>query len=519
MHEALPPGPPLPSAAQLLAWLYQPARFFEMCQARYGDVFTMRLPGSAPRVMLARHEAIRAVFTGDPACLHAGQANALVAPLVGPRSVLILDGAPHQRQRRLLLSLFNGRKVAEHGEVMRALTDAAIDAWPEELRLQPELQALTLRIIIATIFGVRDAARFGQLYELLTALLEQAKSPLLLIPALQRDAGRLTPWRRFQELQRALDALLRPIAEERRRAPGDDLLSQLVAARDETGAPLSDGQVRDDLVTLLVAGHETTANALAWTLLHVLQSDAAHTRAVAELAEVVGDGPIRHEHLERLVWLGACIDEGLRLSPVLAHVGRLLTAPLRVGAHTLPAGCMAVPCIYLAHRDPALYPEPDRFEPGRFLGERPGPHGWLPFGGGARRCIGMSFALQEMKIVLGTILQRTSLRLASGRRPGVQRRGVVWSPAGGVPARQLRPPTMFQQEHDLTPGQRAVQISDTRHLLRLLISQGARTPPPEGAPSGRLAHAALRRWGLWYSGTALLHGRGTNHALQQELPP
>jgi cytochrome P450 len=446
----LPPGPPLPSVVQLFLWLYQPARFFETCHARYGDLFTMRLPGNAPRVMLARHEEIRAVFTGDAARLHAGAANALVAPLVGPRSVLILDGPAHQRQRRLLLSLFNGRNAARQGETMRALTEAMIQALPveRELDLAPALQALTLRIIVVTIFGVEDPARVEALASLLTALLEQAKSPLLLVPALQRDLGPLTPWRRFQRLNADLDAALAPLIAQRREAPGDDLLSQLVTATDEAGQPLSAGQIRDDLVTLLVAGHETTASALAWTLSLVLGDAEIRATAEAELGEVVGQAPLEVSHLDRLLWLGACIDEAMRLSPVLAHVGRLLTAPMQLGAYTLPAGVMVVPNIYLAHRDPRLYPEPDRYEPQRFLAKQPSPHAYLPFGGGARRCVGMTFALQEMKIVLGTLLQRAPLAARPGPRPSVRRRGVVWAPAGGVKVRLTKATT------PLKPGSR-----------------------------------------------------------------
>ena len=448
MPTPLPPGPPIPSVVQLLAWLYRPARFFESCHARYGDMFTMRLPGMAPRVMLARHEEIRTVFTGDSASLCAGAANALVAPLVGPRSVLILDGAAHQRQRRLLLGLFNGRNAARQAQTMRALTETMIVSWPggEELQLAPALQALTLRIIVVTIFGVDDPGRVDALAGLLTALLERAQSPLLLVPALQRDLGPLTPWRRFQSLNADLDAALRPLIQARREAPGDDLLSQLVTATDEAGQPLSPAQIRDDLVTLLVAGHETTASALAWTLTHVLGDVDVRARAEAELAEVVGEGPIELDHLPRLLWLGACIDEALRLSPVLAHVGRLLTASMTVGAYELPPGVMVVPNIYLAHRDPRLYPEPDRYDPRRFLDERPSPHAYLPFGGGARRCVGMTFALQEMKIVLGTILRRAALTPRPGPRPAARRRGVVWAPAGGVVVR------MSQASKPKTPG-------------------------------------------------------------------
>jgi cytochrome P450 len=408
-------------------------------------MFTMRLPGHAPRIMLARQEAIRAVFGGDPTCLHAGAANALVEPLVGPRSVLILDGLSHQRQRRLLLSLFAVRRVAEHSLAMRELTEEAVESWPEgpELRLQPALQALTLRVILATIFGVRGGAISEVLYRLLSALLEHAQNPLLLVPALQRDLGPLTPWRRFLALRRALDDALRPVFALRRREcsagdAGSDVLGQLVAARDEAGRPLADEQLRDELITLLVAGHETTANALSWTLHEVITHPAVREALLRELAEVVGDEPLGPEHLDHLPYLTATVQEGLRLHPVLGHVGRQLTAPLTIGGYALPVGTMVVPCIYLAHRDPAVFPEPDRFLPERFLGARLSPYAYLPFGGGARRCIGMSFALHEMKIVLATILRRAVLVPRPGHRPHVRRRGVVWAPGGGVPVRLSR---------------------------------------------------------------------------------
>lgn len=445
--DPLPPGPALPSTVQLLAWLYRPARFFEYCLARYGEIFTMRLPGQAPRVMLARHEAIRDVFTGDPALLHAGAANALVAPLVGPRSVLILDGVAHQRQRRLLLSSFAARRVATWCAVMRELTEEALADWPVgvERPLHPALQTLTLRIIAATIFGVQGGARLRSLLQLLDALLTEAQDPLLLVPALRRDLGPLTHWRRFVARKRALDDLLRPLFAERRArgtsadADAGDVLGHLLGAQDEAGRPLSDEQLRDELVTLLVAGHETTASALAWTLSEVLARPEVRARAQEELAAVTGGAPIAHEHLERLAYLDAVVHEALRLHPVLGHIGRQLAAPLRVGGHELPAGCMVVPCVYLAHQDPRIFPEPQRFRPERFLVSRFAPAAYLPFGGGARRCIGMTFALQEMKVVLATLLQRAEFALRPGPAPRIGRRGVVWTPVGGVPARRLRP--------------------------------------------------------------------------------
>lgn len=444
----LPPGPPLPPAAQLAAWIYEPARFFLACQRRYGDVFTMRLPGAPPRVMLARHEDIRAVFSADPARLHAGPANALVEPLVGPRSVLLLDGAEHLRERRRLLALFNARSAVAHGDTMRALTDAMVDAWPVGVpfSLRDAMQSLTLRIIVATLFGATAGPEGDALVRTLEGLLDLAQRPLLLVPALRRDLGALTPWKAFRAHLDALDALLAPRCEARRRAldaspdDADDVLAQLVGATEADGRRRSDRDVRDELVTLLVAGHETTANALAWTFAHALDRPTVCERIVQEVNEVTGGAPVRAAHLDGLTYTGAVIAEAMRLDPVLAHVGRQLTEPFTVGAWTLPAGAMVVPCIWLAHRDARVFPEPERFAPERFLEGRTSPHAYLPFGGGARRCLGMSFALQEMKIVLATVLRRASLARVAPGRPRVTRRGVVWSPAGGVAVVQRRPP-------------------------------------------------------------------------------
>lgn len=445
----LPPGPALPPVVQLLAWLYWPTEFFDRCQARYGDIFTMRLPGYAPRVMVADPDAIKVVLAGDASSLHGGAANALVAPIVGPRSVVVLDGAEHRRQRQFLLSAFSARRVAEHCEIMRVLTEQSISAWPvgPEFPLYPEMTAITLRVMMATVFGVSDSAVFQPLYDLLRELLGQAHNPLLLAPALQRDLGPLTPWRRFVALNQKLDAVLRPIYAQRRHeqqqpaaGPAKDILASLVTARDEHGRLLSDQEMHDVLITLLVAGHETTAAALAWAGYHILAQEEVRDKLLSELGAVVGAAPVAYQHLERLSYLDATVHEALRLSPVIGHIGRLVNTPLALGRYTVPAGWIVSPCVYLAHHNPRIFPAPRRFNPERFLGQRFEPAAFLPFGGGVRRCIGMSFALHEMKIILATVLQRTELRLAAGQRPQVGRRGIIWMPKGGVPVRQEKPP-------------------------------------------------------------------------------
>ena len=296
------------------------------------------------------------------------------------------------------------------------------------------------------MFGLDDGAERHELAELLRRYADLASSVLLFFPQLQRDFGPYSPWGKVRALREQTNqALYQVIARRRSQEQGasdrKDVLSLLLAARDENGQPLSDRELRDELVTLLIAGHETTATALEWTLHLVLSHPQVRTRLRAELAQVVGSAPVSAEHLPQLEYLDAVLREALRLRPILPNVARKISQPIQLGGYHVPAGTFVAPCIYLTHRHKDLYPDPEQFLPERWLGKKPDPYQWLPFGGGARRCIGLAFALLEMKVVMAVLLGRKDLALASDVQMPTKRRGITLSPQGvrlklGVPPRE-----------------------------------------------------------------------------------
>jgi cytochrome P450 len=430
---ALPPGPTTHPALQMVRWIRQPFRVMEECQARYGDAFTMRLPRMAQGVVvIADPLAVKDVFGLGPDEGHAGKANFLLKPVLGEHSLLLLDGAEHLRQRKMILPAFHGERMSAYGRTMIDMTDDSIDGWPvgEAFAVQRPMQAITLEVILRTVFGVAEGPRFGELAVVLRRMLDATANPALILTWLQRDLGPLSPWERYLRYARRASAILR--AEIRRgRAEGTagrtDVLAMMLDARDDEGRPLSEDEVHDELVTLLVAGHETTATALAWTLRWLLPDTALQRRLRDEIAGAGGDSV----RIARLELLDATVKEGLRLQPVVPNVGRMLLGPTRIGALELPAGTFVAPSIYLVHRRPSLYPEPARFRPERFLGAKPAAWEFLPFGGGLRKCVGAAFAIYEMKMVLATMLPRVEMRLANERVREV-RRAVTVAPEGGL---------------------------------------------------------------------------------------
>ncbi len=437
----LPPGPRLPAALQLANWIVRPLPFLDRCRARFGDVFTLDVLGFGRWVVLASPQAIREVFTGDPHVLHAGEANWILGPVVGAHSVLLLDGAPHARQRRLLLPPFHGERMHAYASVMREETEREVDAWPfgEPFRLHPRLQSITLNVILRAVFGIQDEATHARVHDDIVRLLDTFETPITFFPFLHRDLGPLTPWRTFRA---RLDAVDREIYAEIARARAGppealerrtDVAALLLRARDEEGRPMTDVELRDELMTLLAAGHETTATSLAWAFDQILAHPAALARIEAELDALTGGGerPLGPGELARLEYLDAAIKESLRRRPIFPIVVRRLATEATVAGHALRAGTIVAPCIHLAQRRPDIYPDPDAFRPERFLGVKPDPFAWLPFGGGDRRCIGMAFALYEMKVVIATVLGRARLELA-GSPSRVGRRGISIAPAGGV---------------------------------------------------------------------------------------
>jgi cytochrome P450 family 135 len=424
----LPPGPQLPRALLTLAFLLSPPRFMDACRRRYGDVVFMSTAFDSGFVLVFDPEVVREVFRAPPERLRAGEANAVLAPLLGERSVLLLDGSEHLRQRRLLLPPFHGKRLQAHQDVMRDAADAQIDAWPrgEPFALLPSMQALTLEVIMTAIFGVEQGARREELKRRIRAALEPLRGRRARMLVLALSAGRFGDrgaMARFQAQRRALDEAIYSEIERRRAADDlderDDVMSMLLQARHEDGEPMTNQELRDELVTLLVAGHETTATGLAWTFDLVL-----HTPRVLERLQRDADP----EYVE------AVVKESLRLRPVVPGVGRVVRGgPYELAGYVLPTGTEINPSISMIHRRSDRYPSPADFRPERFLGpDAPDTYTWLPFGGGTRRCLGASFALQEMRIVLTRVLERVTLRPAGSRPSKVRRQGITLVPADGV---------------------------------------------------------------------------------------
>jgi cytochrome P450 family 135 len=418
----LPPGPPLPKPIQTAIWSRQARRLLYACQDRYGDMFTIRVAYEGTWVMLADPEAIKQVFTGDPKVFHAGEGNQILATVLGRNSVLVLDEKPHMRQRKLLLPPFHGGRMQGYEQTMSEIAEQEIASWPTgaPYKLRPRMQAMTLEIILQTVFGVRDGERMGELRTTLREFLDITTNPQFLLPLLLVGPDRIRRLGPFRRRMDRVDALIyREIAERRRTGDveqRDDVLSMLVAARHEDGSPMSDEEMRDELLTLLVAGHETTATSLSWAVERLVR----HPEKLERLRAEVNDG--RDEYLT------ATIQETLRLRPVISIVLRKLTEPVEIGGYELPAGISVAPCVYLAHRNPEVYPEPERFLPERFLENPPGTYTWIPFGGGVRRCLGAAFAQFEMAVVLRELVRRHQISPANPRPERVFRRAITETP-------------------------------------------------------------------------------------------
>jgi cytochrome P450 len=431
MRSALPPGPRYPSLIQAIGVWKRPLAYPERLRARYGKRFTTRFPGSPPFVVLSDPEEIKEVFVAPPDVLHPGEGARVLEPLVGKNSVILLDEAAHMEQRKLVLPAFHGEKMARLSGLMAEVAEREVDSWPREtsIPLQPRMQRLTLEIILRAVFGLDPGPRLDALRQRLSDLLAFGDRPISLTPPpdpdgrLARILERFGPFAEFVRLQQEADALLFEQIDERRDGNGerDDVLAMLLEARHEDGSPMSDQELRDELMTLLVAGHETTASSLAWAFERLAREPRVLARLVDEL-DADGDA-----------YLVATIQEILRHRPVLPNVEpRLVKSPLEIGSWTYPPGVCLVPNAYLVHHDPEIYPEPYEFRPERFLDEPPGTYTWIPFGGGRRRCIGASFAMLEMQIVLRTVLAHCALEPARDGAEHASRRNITIRPGRGA---------------------------------------------------------------------------------------
>jgi cytochrome P450 len=417
----LPPGPRAPAAIQAVRYARDPIGFFVGLTRRYGDAFTVSFPYFGKIVYAAHPDLVKQVFTGDPAVFHAGEANATVLePALGPHSVLTLDEKPHLRQRRLLLPPFHGDAIGRYGGLIREIAERDVESWPlgTPFPLRPHTQGITLAVILRAVFGVSDEQRFRRATKLVDEFGRSADLPTK-IPWLRRDLGRWSPWARFVRARSALDEFIYEEIAARRaeKGEGEDVLSLLIAARHEDGSPMNDQELRDELVTVVGAGHETTATALAWAFERLLRNP----RVLSELRRSIERGEEDY--------LNATIKETLRIRPVIVDVARKLTAPARIGRFELPAGTFVLPAIAALHFRPDLFGDPAEFRPERFLEDNAEHYSWIPFGGGVRRCIGASFAEFEMRIVLRTILERVELRAADPRPERPRARNITLAPA------------------------------------------------------------------------------------------
>ncbi len=433
---ALPPGPSSTRTTQLAQWIFRPIEFMEQCTRTYGDCFTLKLLNNPTIVVVSHPATVKAIFTGDSAVLHAGEAAAILEPLVGDHSLLLLDGDRHLRERRLMLPPFHGARMKTYAEEMRIAMEREMAEWQSQdvIHLQKRFQQVTLEIILRTVFGVHELERMRQLGEELTRTLTMGASGLAWTSLLPGGRRMRTLFER--QLETADQLIFEEIA--RRRAENvrtDDVMSLLMSAVDDQGESLSDQALRDQLMTLLVAGHETTATALSWTVHCLLSRRHTYDRLVAEIDRVVGDEAVTDTHLEQLPYLDAVVKESLRLRPVVPMVGRRLQLPMTVHGYDLPAGIAVGLNIYLTQRRADIYDEPNLFKPERFVDKRPDPYAWLPFGGGIRRCLGMAFALYEMKIVLASVLAHWDLHLLPGTSNRTWRRAITFIPAGGPKVR------------------------------------------------------------------------------------
>jgi cytochrome P450 len=433
-----PPGPSLPPLFQTLGFLAGGTRFLERCRRRYGDVVWFSTLFDSGFAMVFDPESVRRVFQAPPDRLRAGEANAPLSMVLGPRSVLVLDGAEHLRHRKLMLPPFHGRRLAAHERVMREAADRSIESWPvgREFALLPEMYRLTLDVIATAVFGIEEDERREELKRRIRTFLETAGNPLRVI-LLLLSRGRMRDeraQREFGDRRAAMDELIREEIDRRRAVPDledrEDALSLLLLARDEDGTALTDDEVRDELVTLLVAGHETTAAGLAWTIDLVHRDPRVLARSRGALAE--GD----------TAYLDAVVKESLRIRPVVPGIGRVVRGePFEVGGYEIPPGTEINPSIRLVHRRAEEYPRPGEFRPERFLGDDPpDTYTWIPFGGGTRRCLGASFASLEMRVVLEQVLGRADLRPVGRRPERAIRRGVTMIPRHGARAELAGPP-------------------------------------------------------------------------------
>ena len=427
----LPPGPALPALAQTLLSVIRPLSFVETCQRRYGDLYTLRIFPVGDIVCVTDAATVKQIMTSDPKVFRAGDAASVMDFVFGQHSLLLLDGPEHIQRRQVLMPPFRRESVNRYRDSVDDIVANAMERWPVGVpfRLLPRFQATGLEIIMRTVFGITDADRLNALRRLLPQVLH-VNPALILFPVLRRDFGSRSPGAKLARVLRGIDEILYSEIARRRTDPAladrDDILSLLLRACGEDGQELSDSELRDHLVTLLVVGHETTATALAWLFERLLR----HPPALARLRAETGS--------DESTYLDAVIDETLRVRPVVTDVARTLSEPTPIGRYTVPAGTMVALSLFLVHNNPADYPDPERFRPERFLGQQPARPVFLPFGRGPHRCLGAQFARMVMRATVRGVLSRADLQAARTKPERARLAGPILVPSRGAEATLTR---------------------------------------------------------------------------------
>jgi cytochrome P450 len=413
------PGPRMPRVAQTWMGVTRPIEARLEMRERYGPVFRTTDALAGTMIHVADRALVEQMFKWKPAQYTVAGPREIMKPVTGASSILLLDGDRHLRMRKLMLPPFHGEAITHYGGVVESITNREVDRWRPgtRIRMRTLAQTITMEVIIRAVFGVSDPARIGELKRLMPGL--SSPSPALLL--LQRDLGRLSPWGRFVRRRDRVDALLYEEIDRRRHDPGEDVLTLLLSARDEDGNPLTDRELRDELITLLLAGYETTATSIAWAFERLLRSPAALQR----LTDEVRAG-------ESSEYLDAVIKETLRVRPVISEVFRAPSEPVELGGYRFDPGTQLAAAILLVQYDPQLYgPDPLEFRPERFLEGATEAYTWIPFGGGVRRCLGATFAQLEMRVVLAAVLRRATLRAPRDKSEAPRFRGITINPARG----------------------------------------------------------------------------------------
>lgn len=436
-----PDGPKAPALFQLINWLVRPFEYLEECVGRYGDVFTLRLFGLPPLIFIANPQGIQEIFSADAKSFDVGKTNDLARPILGDRSLILMDGSRHKKERKLLMPPFHGEKVKSYAESICQITETVTSSWQinQPIIARNVMQEITLKVIMQTVFGFSEGERCEQFHSLLANWLDLIASPLrssvIFLKFLQIDLGAWSPWGNFVRTRQKIYDLLQAEIEDRRANPekqGSDILSLMLQVTDEDGQPMSNEQLKDELMTLLVAGHETTATSLAWAFYWLEKYPDIKEKLTQEI-ESLGKNPDPLE-ISRLPYLTAVCHETLRLYPIVPIAfARISNQDLQIMGHQFPTGTTFVPCIYSTHHREDLYPHSQQFKPERFLERQYSPYEFLPFGGGVRLCLGYALAMLEMKLVLATILSQYNLELASDQPIKPMRRGGTLAPSNGVP--------------------------------------------------------------------------------------